>query len=111
MTAKRGRPPSGRPWKTWKDKRKTCKVCQESKHPNDFPYKIGGTYQCGTTCKECSTEEQPKGEIIGSAYIPRGERLPASHPVFKPTRIREHDLDQLAQHILNNEGQIVDFEE
>lgn len=111
---KRGRPASGKAWKTWKDKRKVCQTCGESKHPNEFPTKIGGTYNKGVHCVECAGEAEPQGEFVGNAYIPRGKkkkRLPASHPIFKPAQPREIDLDPLAQHILNNEGQIVDFEE
>ena len=113
MSEKRkpGRPPTGKPWQKWSERRKTCKECQQRKHPREFPYRSGGTYKTGDRCRECVGKQEAAGEIIGQAYIPRGKRLPSTHQIFKPTRIREHDLDPLAQHVLNAEGQIVDFEE
>ena len=110
---KAGRPRTGtnpQNYQAWKDREKTCSKCKTKKSIKAFPYGHG-TYRKSEVCRDCSEEKKETGFFFGGAYIPKGKRLPPDHPVFKPTRIREHDLDPLAQHILNNEGQIIDFEE
>ena len=110
---KRGRPTTvNGNYQKWSDREKVCRVCGESKKIGEFPGG-SGTYKKSDVCNSCTTPKE-SGEIIGNAYIARGKRkkrLSADHQIFKPTRIREQDLDLLAQHVLNNEGQIIDFEE
>ena len=113
MTKRVGRPSTGTNeanYQKWKDRTKTCSQCAEKKKINEFPYGHG-TYQKSEVCKACNDKKKEAGYFFGNAYIPKGKRLPKNHPIFKPTRIKEQDLDPLAQHILNNEGAIIDFEE
>ena len=111
---KRGRPKSEAPPKNWKDYTKTCGVCGEEKKISDFPYSSGGKYRKGETCLACRPPKGATGEIIGRAVIGRGKkkkRVAPKSPLFMPTRMREQDLDPVARYALNNEGQIIDFEE
>lgn len=98
----------------WAEKEKVCKKCGERKNISEFPYRTGGTYRKGIYCNSCAKPSETAGEFIGKAFIPsgpKGRRLSPNHDVFTPARVREHDLDPVAQFILNNEGEVVDFEE
>lgn len=96
-------------YQPWKERKKTCKSCGEKKLITEFPYKAGGTYQKGDHCLSCR-EPEPQGDIVGKAVMNRG-KLRKYDKALKPARQREQDLDALARYALNNEGQMVDFEE
>ena len=117
LKKKVGRPATGtnrENYQAWADREKKCRECGETKKIKDFPYGHG-TYQKSEVCRKCSKPKQEKGEFVGMAYLPRGgSRLPRDHAIFnRPAKAgaSESSLDRLSQYILNNEGEIIDFEE